>query len=385
MLFDQFKGTNMNFRKTVLALSVLGAVGMSGCGGSSHKHPDATGQAELAAAESALTAALTGAITSGTVVTVVDGYASGCTVTSGSVGATAVAGQLGKYIFAGDPTGSLSATGCVDAHTGVALPPMSAPFPTGTGGLDEVNVTPVTTMVQSVVAADTSGGTLAAILAAAEATIRTALGLAVTADTNADPVEVGGALATAAAKIVAVAQVATGADSTVTDPIAALAVVIEANRGNPATDTLDEVVANVTLMQDVVSAAVAGDVAIISGVVTAAVDAAAGDADATAQVTVVAAQVLVTDDLAAVNADAAAATLDSAGVVEGTVDSTNIDAIAATVADEIVADVLAGDSSAVDATNEDLAGAVADLEEAVTDTGGTIPDGTGGTGGTGAI
>ena len=39
MLFDQFKGTNMNFRKTVLALSVLGAVGMSGCGGSSHKHP----------------------------------------------------------------------------------------------------------------------------------------------------------------------------------------------------------------------------------------------------------------------------------------------------------------------------------------------------------
>ena len=39
MLFDQFKGTNMNFRKTVLALSVLGAVGMTGCGGSSHKHP----------------------------------------------------------------------------------------------------------------------------------------------------------------------------------------------------------------------------------------------------------------------------------------------------------------------------------------------------------
>ncbi len=39
MLFDQFKGTNMNFRKTLLALSVLGAAGLSGCGGSSHDHP----------------------------------------------------------------------------------------------------------------------------------------------------------------------------------------------------------------------------------------------------------------------------------------------------------------------------------------------------------
>ena len=376
----------MNFRKTLLALSVLGAAGMSGCGGSSHDHPDATGQEELAAAEGALTTALTSAITAGTVVTVVDGYASDCAVTSGSVSATAVAGQLGKYIFAGDPPGALSAIGCMDAHTGVALPPLSAPAPTGTGALDQVNVTPVTTIVQSIVAADASGGTAAAILAAAEATARTALGLAVTADTNADPVEVGGALATAAAKIVAVAKVATAADGTVTDPIAALAAAVENNKGNAATDTLDEVVTDAAIMATVVSPAAANDAATISANVAGAVDAAA-DANAAAQITAVAAQVQVTDDLAAINADAGAAALDATGVVEGTVDATNIATVAATVAAGIVDDVKAGDSSAVDATNPDLAGAVDDLEDAVVDSGGTIPDtsGTGGTGGTNGI
>lgn len=98
-----------------------------------------------------------GANRTGTVVSVMDPYAIGCHVVSsdGSIArAVNVVNSPGRYIF-DDKTGlpDMTATGCTDAATGVALPALQSPAPTTA---DNGVITPITTLIRAMMAADPS-------------------------------------------------------------------------------------------------------------------------------------------------------------------------------------------------------------------------------------
>ncbi len=153
MLFDQFKGTNMNFRKTALALSVLGAVGMSGCGGSSHDHPQVS-----------------------TSVEVFDGFGLGCAVSVNGVAAAELGGGSYSAVGTFSDGAVFSATGCTDADTDAKLPALSGVAQSG-----GVAISPITTLIVEAARAANPGADTATVsatdLTAASTAIVTNLGL----------------------------------------------------------------------------------------------------------------------------------------------------------------------------------------------------------------
>jgi hypothetical protein len=131
----------------------------------------------------------------GTVVSIMDPYAVGCQVTAG-LGQTAQAADEvnspGRYVFDPAPLVAVpvTATGCTDAASGIALPTLSAPA-------DSSVVTPITTIVNAMMAADPTLTAGAASLAVA-----TSLGLPTGTDLlNYDPLEAAVTDAATALKI----------------------------------------------------------------------------------------------------------------------------------------------------------------------------------------
>ncbi len=190
MLFDQFKGTNMNFRKTLLALSVLSAAGLPGCGGSSHDHP-------------VLTSA------SGTAI---DGYLQGAIVCFDTDGDKSCDGEASSTTTDINGAFSLSGTGAAGAVILVesVADTTESNTPGVTGALAGVFtltaiqgatiVSPFTTMIQVGV----EHGVYATV-AVAEATIVTALGLTDGTDIQSyDFIEEGNA------SVIATAEAVTG-------------------------------------------------------------------------------------------------------------------------------------------------------------------------------
>lgn len=98
-----------------------------------------------------------GTTRTGTVVSVMDPYAVSCHVVAadGAIARAAnVANSPGRYIFDGK-TGlpAMTATGCVDAATGISLPALGSPAPSTD---DSGVITPVTTIIKALMAADPS-------------------------------------------------------------------------------------------------------------------------------------------------------------------------------------------------------------------------------------
>lgn len=200
----------MNSKKITLSVLLASALAFTACSTDTKSALTVEkATADLETAKAATTTALTEAATKGTVVTIADGYGTGCKVTSGTLTAQEITTTVGQYLFLGDPAAALSATECTDAHTGIALPPLSAPTPTGTDDLDTVIITPITTVTQSFVAAGLG-------IADAKAAT-TALTGVVAENLEKDPVQTP-AIQQAVAEVVAIAKLTTTA--TVTDPIA---------------------------------------------------------------------------------------------------------------------------------------------------------------------
>jgi len=335
---------------------------VSACGGSDVVPPTAAAvaAADLTAKNTALATAVTAAVTTGTVVTVVDGYASGCTVTSGTLTALATGG-LGQYIFAGKPTSAVRATGCVDAHTGITLPTLTAPAPTTTAGaLDQVNVTPVTTMVQSYVTAGSS-------LGGAQMAVAALLKLSET-DIFLDPVvlattspSAGLALQKAANQIVSVAaQVAvanTAGSGAALDPIAAFS---NSARTAGSTATL------VTAAQASVPATIQAAVAAAVTNVTQAIATAANVTDV-ARITKAASTSTAANlaTLPAVNSAAATQTVTASGLTTTAVTASNIASVAQTIATQVLALVAKGDAASVALVTSTVPSAAAEVTNVV--------------------
>ncbi len=349
----------MNFKKGALAAAIVTAVslGTIGCADRDQVLSVSQASANATAANEALSTELTKSATSGTAITVADGYASGCTVTSGTLTAQATS-ALGQYLFLGKPSAEILATGCVDAHTGVSLPPLKAPAPTTTAGqLDLVNVTPITTMVAAV------GETKAAAI----------LGIPV-ADLKKDPVG-DTTLSKVAAKIVAVSKVVTTASSTVTDPIASLAT----QAGN-STKTLDDTVKDTALLTNIVGAAAANSVSTLAQQVATAINSATTVDDA-AKVAAIASGLKEGETVAA---KTASVTLNAAGLTTTKISTTTIATVASTLVTQIVQAVLAGTAniSAIAPTAVSLASAAQSAQAALTAA--QTAAGTGATGSTGS-
>lgn len=153
-------GNKMGFVKVMSGIAVAAVI--TGCSSGSSTAP---GDTKL----------------SGTAVTVMDPYATNCTVKSGLLRATEVdsANSAGRYVFAnvGNVAGPVTATGCIDKASGVALPNLSSPLG---GGM----VNPITTVVQGVIEQDPTQ-----TVTSASARVRTNLGLPANIDfTTYDPI-----------------------------------------------------------------------------------------------------------------------------------------------------------------------------------------------------
>ena len=239
------------FKTTLLASAMAMVVGCS-----DNKVPGVTDTAKTAELTTQLNDTVATAASKGAAITVADGYGTGCTVTSGVEPNIKTAVEVdpdnapGQYFFATKLTAPIKATGCKDAHTNENLPELQAPAPgeSNDAGIDNVNVTPITTLKQKYV---DSG------LTEAEAKTRTAelLGLD-EADLDNDPVkdsskntDNGNKLVTAALKLVAVMKTFENAGQA--DPFKALA---DATKTKTATTgTLDEAIQDDTVINSVVT------------------------------------------------------------------------------------------------------------------------------------
>jgi len=325
------------FKLTAVAAAI---VFVTGCSDSDGLSPAEEAQQKLEAAQkelvakqaatdtatTAVTTAVAASVEKGTVVTVVDGYATGCSVRSGTLAALPTGG-LGQYIFAGKPTAVINATGCTDSHTGITLPPLSTPAPTTTTAtaLDFVNITPVTTVIQSFIAAGS---------------------------TPEDPIATNNpVLQKAATQIVAIAKIAQNNSTTATvtaDPIKAIT---EAAKTITTAGTTTATLANA--VRTTVPAAVQAAVETAATEVKAAI-AASTSVQQMAQVAKVAnnaaTNVASLSTAAAINTAAATQTVVSTGIVTpAAVTTANIAAVVTTVTAQIVAAVKAGNTEIVTA------------------------------------
>jgi hypothetical protein len=116
-------------------------------------------------------------------VVVAAAYASGCTVTDGTLFATGT-GVDGRYLFLADPGPVVTATGCVNPVTQSELPPLSQ----RTSATGDIVVTPISSLVAAAIAALPEGADAQAV-SAKRAEIAGFLGIDAD-DLDADPVAV---------------------------------------------------------------------------------------------------------------------------------------------------------------------------------------------------
>ena len=118
-----------------MALSVLGAVGMSGCVGSRHDHPQVS-----------------------TSVEVFDGFGLGCAVSVNGVAAAELGGGSYSAIGTFSDGAVFSATGCTDADTDEELPALSGVAPSA-----GVAISPIPTLMVEAARAANPGADTATV------------------------------------------------------------------------------------------------------------------------------------------------------------------------------------------------------------------------------